>query len=132
MVVVLERNDVLNPDPSKPLKMLVHGKNLNVCNSLIQPPGVVAISNVATSEREGRYVQHNVGALDGGDMEEYYLVNDTEKRLGATKSTTSFQAFEMKQKTSGSSDSVRSSQVGITGHTWCTQHVTIVSYHKTY
>ena len=60
------------------------------------------MSYEATIEREGRYVQHNVGALDAGDMEESYLVNETEKRLQATKSTTSFQAFEMKQKTDSS------------------------------
>ena len=84
---------------------------------VIQPPGVVAVSHMATIEREGRYVQHNVGALDGGDMEEYYLVNETEKRLAATKSATSFQAFEMKQKT-GSSDSVRSGQVCMQTHTY--------------
>ena len=55
---------------------------------------------MSTIEREGRYVQHNVGALpdDREDIEEFYLMADTEKRLDASKSTTSFQSFEMDQK----------------------------------
>ena len=68
------------------------------------------MSNVASIEREGKYIQHNVGALgfdDQGDVEEYYLVNETEKRLNTTLSTTSFQTFEMKENTNSPVSKVR-------------------------
>ena len=64
-----------------------------------QPPSVVAVSRVAAIEREGKYIQHNVGAMatDGETMDEFYLINETERRLEASRSTTSFQSFEMKE-----------------------------------
>ena len=56
-------------------------------------------SNAASVEQEGKYVQHNVGALGlDGNEDEYYLITETEKRLDASMSAVSFQSFEMKDK----------------------------------
>ena len=53
---------------------------------------------MASFEREGRYVQHNMGLIEQGDVEEFYLIKETEKRLDASNSTLTFQSFEMKEK----------------------------------
>ena len=78
---------------------------------------------MSTIEREGRYVQHNIGALpdDREDIEEFYLMAETEQRLEASKSTTSFQSFEMNQNRGSFS-----SQVYISTHQYYTRAVSLV------
>ena len=64
-----------------------------------QPRSRLGVSNGASADPEGKYVQHNVGALGfDGTEEEYYLITETEKRLDASMSAVSFQSFEMKNK----------------------------------
>ena len=59
-------------------------------------------------EHEGKYVQHNMGLAGAeGDMEEYFLINETEKRLDESRSTLSFQSFQMKERPASSVSKVR-------------------------
>ena len=80
--------------------LIVYG---NLCPCLSpQPSSAMAISNVAAVRGyQGRYVHHGTGTLGTeGNMEEYYLISETEKRLDTTQSTLSFQGYEMKEKSS--------------------------------
>jgi hypothetical protein len=64
-----------------------------------KPGSRVASSNGTSMEKEGKYMHHNMGALGAdGDVEEFYLISETEKRLEAANSTLSFQSFEMREK----------------------------------
>ena len=66
---------------------------------LLQPRTRVAASNAASAEKEGKYVQHNMGALGfDGSEEERYLTFEMERRMEPSMSAVSFQSFEMKEK----------------------------------
>ena len=67
---------------------------------MLQLPKAVGVTTKRRGEQEGRYVQHNVGAMgfEGDDVQDFYL-EEAEKQLNPSPSTTSFQSFEMKERT---------------------------------
>ena len=67
---------------------------------MLQLPKAVGVTTKRRGEQEGRYVQHNVGAMgfEGDDVQDFYL-EEAEKQLNPSPTTTSFQSFEMKERT---------------------------------